>query len=90
MSLLFDKLATAEPRHPCCLAGQPIVCRGCSCDDSARRYPELEGRAIARQAEFVLLDLDGPYGLCGVCAERVGWHRFFFSSPDFLDGEGAA
>jgi hypothetical protein len=82
MSLLFDRLAASGTGARELMVGAQVWCRGCN-----RSGAEL---AAAGAEPFVLLDLDQPTGLCAACSERFGWHRFFFSSPDFLDGEGAA
>jgi hypothetical protein len=93
MSLLFDKLAEAGTSARQLMVGPQLWCRGCdrSGDELAaagRHRAKRDGEPEAAEP-FVLIDLDQPTGLCRICAERFGWHRFFFSSPDFLDGEAA-
>lgn len=83
MSLLFEKLAQAGASARELMVGRQAWCRGCERGGD----PNSDGHGAV---PFVLLDIDQPTGICRGCAERFGWHRFFLSSPDFIDGEAQA
>jgi hypothetical protein len=86
MSLLADKLAEAHAAARGVMIGDVIVCRSCGCTDNDACIDRL-----GRPCSWVLLDIDRPNGICSACAERAGWHRFFFSAGDlFADEEDDA
>jgi hypothetical protein len=41
------------------------TCRGCGCTDS---------EACPGGCAWVLLDIDGPTGICSTCAQAFRWH----------------
>jgi hypothetical protein len=45
------------------------TCRGCGCDDDHACITDTGPCA------WVLLDVDGPTGVCTACAGFMGWHQ---------------
>jgi len=74
MSLLLDKLAAANPRarHPFAAFGEPIVCRGCDCDDDHACVD-----AAGNVCSWFSIEVALPAGVCSFCATANGLDRPF-------------